>query len=56
MRNNQESGPTTSRQLLMKGCRNISDRLIGRVGGLPMVLMDLLMERVDKQLAEVPTR
>lgn len=53
MHNNQERGPIMSRQLLVRGCKNTKDRLIERVGGLPMVLTDLLMEMVYKPLAEV---
>lgn len=53
MLNNQEKDPTMNRQLLMKGCKIINDKLIERVGGLPMVLMDLLMEMGYKPLVEV---
>lgn len=53
MRNNREKGPIMSRRLLMRGCKSINGRLIERVGGLPTVLMDLLMEMVYKPLAGV---
>lgn len=53
MLNNQEKDPTMNRQLLTKGCKNTKDRLIERAGGLPMVLMDLLMETGYKPLVEV---
>lgn len=53
MPNNQERGPLMRWQLLVRGCKITKDRLIERVGGLPMVLADLLMEMVFKPLAEV---
>lgn len=53
MHNNQEKGPIMSKRLLMRGCRSSKGRLTERVGGLPMALMDLPMEMVYKQLAEV---
>lgn len=53
MPNNQEKGPTMSRLLLVSGCKSTRGRLIGRVGGHPMVLMDPLMEMVFKPLVEV---
>lgn len=40
----------------MKECKSTNDRLIGRVGGLLMVLMGLLMEMVYKPLVEVHIR
>jgi hypothetical protein len=56
MHNSQERGLTMSRPLLMRGCKIIKGRWIERVGGLPMVQMDLLMEMVYKPLVEVHTK
>jgi hypothetical protein len=56
MLNNQEKGLTMSRQLSMRGCKSTRGRLIVRVDGLPMVLMDLQMEMVYKPLVEVHTK
>jgi hypothetical protein len=56
MHNSQEKGLTMSRQLLVKGCKTTKGRWIAKVGGLPMVRMDLLMEMVYKPLVEVHTK
>jgi len=56
MLNNQGKDLTMSRHLSMKGCKSTGDKLIVRVDGLPMVLMDLQMEMVYKPLVEVHTK
>lgn len=56
MLNNQKRDPTMNRQLLMRGCKNIKDRLIERADGLQMVRMDLQMEMESKPLGGVHIR
>lgn len=52
MLNNQEKGPITSKQLLVKECKSTKDKLIERVNGALMDLMGLQMVMVYKQLVE----
>lgn len=56
MLSNQKIDPTMSRQLLMKGCKNIKDRSIEKAGGLQMVRMGLLMGMEYKPLGGVHIR
>ena len=53
MHNNQEKGPTMSKQLLMKECKSTKGKLIKKAGGHQMVRIDLQMEMAYKQLVEV---